>query len=231
MIKSLRGLLQALVLSIGSSAFGAPQLMLVPNPAKIHPNPEESFTIDVRISGLNDGTTRTLVGAFDLSLSYGPVALDANNVPTVQFLPTLSAAGPSLGSVSANEAVVTLEHTFNSGLIHLAEVSLLEGDRATCVFCVGPFLEDLQSDEFSLGVLLFNAFAPAKGFGSLSVAVTDATVGNAAGDAIDVALPAAARIQIPIPSTVALLCLGLPALSLARRRSCDKSYSPAHKFS
>jgi hypothetical protein len=45
----------------------------------------------------------------------------------------------------------------SSNEINVNNVSLLEADSATCIFCIGPFLDEIQPDSFRLVNLIFDS--------------------------------------------------------------------------
>ena len=187
-------------------------------PARI--NPGQNFFLDVNISGLQSGGTNTLLGAFSLDVHYDPSLL--------QYLPMSSLMGSALGDIDAGEAIVG--GTSGSGVFSFLELSLLEDSAATCIFCIGPYLEDLQGDSFKLATLAFYApfdaivSGPSTLFWMDNVVLSDA-LGN---EILQVSSPA---ISVPVsePSSFLLLGIGLIPLWL-KKRSRSTSYFDKKKM-
>ncbi len=110
---------------------------------------------------------------------------------------------------AANETSITLD-TSTAGLAKLFEVSLLEANVATCVFCAPPYLEDLQSSTFTLASLSFNAIAPGNGRCGLSInTVGDAFANSLIANSQGTSVTANPSTSVPEPNRLALCVLGL----------------------
>jgi hypothetical protein len=218
-----RALLGALLL-FAIQASAAPFLTLLPVPEKIHPNPLSAFSVELVLSGLFKGPGTIRVGAFDLDLSFGPIAFSPSGAPSIAFLPASSSIGSALGGV--DERVIDFSYDNAFGTIRFSEISLLETDLGACLAhrpasdCGGPFLSDLQRDTISLGVLSFVAFGEAIHVGALHVAVEAMVFADGDGARIEAVEHQDAVIAVPLPSTAWLSMVGLLAWSapLAWRR-------------
>ena len=201
-------------------ALAIPIISLLPDPEKIHNvPPPRNFSVEINISGIPTGT---FLGAFELDFTF-----DSN---VFVFQPALgSGFGPGLGNPSAGEAVGGVD-TSVPGTISLFEVSLLEADAATCVFCISPFLEDLQGPSFTLGTLTFGVVAPAPPFvpGGPRITVIDTSNivlsdqnGIAFADSNNPALPIGnppTAVKVSEPGTLVLFGVGFTALAFMTRR-------------
>jgi len=125
-------------------ALTAPTISLNPHPQKVHLG-ENNF-IDVNVSGLQSGTTNMLLAAFSTD-----VLLDS---ALFQFLPGLPSFDSRLGAVNLGETLFG-DSTSSAGILNLYELSLLEDSVDNCILCLGPYLEYLQSDSFTLATLEF----------------------------------------------------------------------------
>jgi hypothetical protein len=186
----------------------AAAIVLQPHPAVVSPTPEQSFTVDIHVVGLT-----SLLAAFELNLTFGPMLVNAQGFPSILFQPSATVMGGALGDVAAGEVIVTQDFDNAFGSIQLAAVSLLEADLATCVFCQPKFLSDLQpTGDFLLGTLRFNTFFPAIELGQLSVSVESSLLSDPFGVAIATDAPTDAHIAVVSePSSLSLLAVLLVA--------------------
>ncbi len=218
MKKLLRIFLFCSAISVASQAAAIISITLDPQPSKIH-TPGNVF-VDINISGLQSGGVNALLGAWELDFLYDPNVFQFVAVPPAGL-------GTSLGNVALGQAISLAQPVTTPGIFHAGVLSLLEADAATCVFCVDPFLEDLQSDSFTLATV--SLFAPAAGGAGIisslletkNIILSDA-FGN---ELLPVAHPSKLTNVVPIPATIILVGIGLFGW-FAARRSCKLSLSP-----
>lgn len=147
------------------------------------------FTLDINISGLGAGSSPSL-STFDLDLVYDSTIMTA---VSVTFGNQLDLFG--FGSVQ--------DVMGGGGVLNLSELSL-----------DGPaILDSLQLDAFTLATVGFVAIHT--GFSDISL--DNVILGDSLGDPFAAEL-GSARVNVPEPSTLALLGLGLAGLGFARRR-------------
>jgi hypothetical protein len=161
----------------------------------------DPVNVDVVIAGLHAEDPDQIVGAFDLDVTFDPAIL----------APTGVTFGLLLGDPALFEALT--DFTLGSGLVDLAEVSLL--DDAT--------LDALQPDSFTLATLSFATvgtgtsqlafvFDPFNDVKGLNAEPLTLDVGSGS---VTVTQPSA---PVPEPSSVVLVLLGVGALALLCRR-------------
>jgi hypothetical protein len=184
-------------------------LSLIPDVAKIHP--PQNLLVDVVISGLQSGGTNTLLGAFDLTVQFDPNVLSL-------FTGAPSALGTGLGDPTDPSQTVIGANIPASGTFNFFEVSLLEGSAATCIFCIGPYLEDLQSDTFSLATLAFFSPGGSSSPAFTNILITDEILSDANGNAIENPIIRNAAVAVPEPSSILLLMGGLAVYGFVRRK-------------
>ena len=185
--------------------------------------------IEIGISGLGNTAPPTL-GAYDLTLQFDSTVLTLERVifdvgglggPDVRtfdvdstgtFVPDLTGAGDSItgGSLLA------------AGEVNIFEVSLLEANTATCIFCIPPFLDDFQPSSFRLSTLVYSFASSATTEMQVEEAFnndqkTVLTI-NGLSDAFGNPLTADVNKLLPIPSTIFLFGIGLIGLGWARRK-------------
>lgn len=183
-------------------------------PASQTASPTDTVFLDLVIDGLGNFAPDSL-GAFDLDISYDPGALSFNGY-------TL---GSLLGDPAFGEAIDYSLGDVGGGVINLAEVSLLESDSATCIFCFPPYLDDLQPGSFTLATLEF--MVDVLPVGSNTTVSIDTVTALGDGFALPLTLEgtASATIRnpagstIPEPATLALIGFGLAAFGYKHRCS------------
>ena len=178
------------------------------SPVDVSATVGDLFQVEVRAAGLGDGTSPSL-SVFDLELSFDSALLGFESVTFSGFL----------GDIPSFEAVVLADSLVFPGVLHLAESSLLEESAATCIFCTGPYLEELQGSAFSLATVSFRSLAA--GSGALSLAVN--SLGDGSGQPLPVDALGTANVTvrpsaaIPEPASVLLILGGAPLLRRFRR--------------
>lgn len=217
LIRSLVSMMAACVLAC--SAWASPVVSLRADPSNFHPS--ENVYLDIVISGLQSGGVNTLLGAFDLTLTYDPIAL--------QLLPSgPSNFGAALGDASDPTQTIAGADNGTAGVLRLFEVSLLESSATNCTFCIAPYLEELQGDSFLLARLAFyvpgTTEATSTTFGLMQ---GSALFSDAFGNAItDVALQDHLTVAIPEPGAMLLAVTALLAALWGSRRKAGASGSP-----
>lgn len=166
----------------------------------------EALSLDLVIDGLGDHTAPSL-GAFDVDVSYDAALLDLSSV----------AFGSALGDIDLGEALAG-DDTPTPGTTNIWELSLLENDSATCLFCIPPYLSDLQGTSFTLATLVFSAAAPgAAVFGLTLNAMADGFGDNLAAEVGT--LPTVQITAVPVPAAIWLFGSALCGVATIRRRS------------
>ena len=173
----------------------------------------------IKIAGLGDRTAPSL-GAFDLNFMYDPNILDLQFVQLgpgglgdpdqrVVFFESPSRA-PVLG---AGESIADASEV-SQGQINIFNISLLESDAATCIFCIGPFLDDLQSSEFILTALSFDVKPDVFTTTALGLSVNSLSdgFGNVLTPDASGVTTFVSTAPIPEPSTILLLGSGVIGL-------------------
>lgn len=209
-------------LALPLAASSAPVLSLVPSQGTVQPL--SNLAINVMISGLQPpGGPNTLLGAFDLTLHYDPAVF--------AFLPIGSSLGTGLGDPS--DPLQTAVGGDNSlpGEFRFFVVSLLEASATACTFCVGPYLQDLQSDSFLLARLLFYAPDPQTTAQSANFLLLrpEVRLSDAAGNPISDFGLSNTTVRIPEPPSAWLVAAALlGVLGLGRRRRAGKALAGPH---
>lgn len=205
-------LMSSLVFATGQ-ALATIMITLDPNPKKVHP--PGNLYVDINISGLQSGNVDTLLGAFSLDLLYDPGVL----TPLI----SASTPGAKLGDVLLGEAVWDIDNSV-PGVLGITEVSLLEASSATCIFCISPYLEDLQLDSFTLATMAFFAYDAPSGpvtlLDTANVVLSDTDgfqVTDRFGNIAVVATPIAS-VKVPEPGTFLLLGAGMISMLTLRRK-------------
>jgi hypothetical protein len=192
---------------LAAAAQAGPVLQFVPDRAKLHGT--EELRVDLVLSGLTPGTA---LSGFDLSLQYDPSVLTLSDV----------SFGDALGDPNdAAQTVVSVFDEFWAGKLTLAEVSLLEASALGCLFCVGPYLDELQPEgALLLATLLFQGTGAGVPGSYTVLQFTDLLLADGAGDAIGGVLVKNVAIAIAEPPAAGLLAAALIAAfsTLAARR-------------
>lgn len=130
-------------------------ILLEPPPGeilKIHPH--EIIRVDVNVVGLHAAVPDSDIPAgVDMSLApfranafLAAFGFDLLFDPSVlAFSLAGSSPGPALGSPSQGEAFYDLDES-TPGIVRLLGVSFLEESASSCLFCIAPYLDQLQSD-------------------------------------------------------------------------------------
>jgi len=186
-------------------------LVLSLRPDRLAIGPQQNVTVDVVISGLQSGGVNSLLGAFDLTLQFDPDVLQLLTVP--------STLGTALGDPADPGQTLVGGDTSTPGLFRFFEVSFLEASLNSCVFCTGPYLENLQSDSFTLASLVFYAPGPYSGALFTTFMLVDTLLSDAAGNEIDGVTIRNAGVRIPEPDGWVLLATAaFAAAAVGRRR-------------
>ncbi len=185
-----------------SASIQAANISVVPSGSNIILG--SSISVDLVMSDLGNHAA-PLLGAFDVDLNY-----DDNkfNLTDLSF-------GFSLGSLSLGEAISS-SNTETSGIINLSEVSLLEQSASNCIFCIAPYLEDLQNGSVVLATLTFQSTNP----GTAAFDLTINSVSDANGDSLTTSLTSPGAIQInavPVPAAFWLFASSIPMLGFLKR--------------
>lgn len=207
--KSLAGVFGAAVLAL--AAMPASAVMLSLQPTVQSAVPTDNISLNLVISGLNANGPDSL-GDFDIDIGFDTSALSFQGY----------SLGVSLGDIGLSEAFDFSFGDLGGGTVNLAEVSFLEADASSCVFCLGPYLDDIQSGSFILATLDFKVDSLAVGSSTTVFFDTVFALGDGFGNplGIDSLTNAAINnpgISVPEPTTLALMALGLIGVARQRR--------------
>ncbi len=200
------------LLALAAALFGpAPPAAAVALVTLSTPTPSahanSTMLVDIWVQGLQQAGTQNLLGAFAMDLLFDP---------RLSFLPGSTTLYGALGDVFGGEAVVG-SAPLAPGRFSFYEISLLEGRFATCTFCDGPYLEDLQSDRFRVATLAF--FIPfSAGESTLRFSADNIVLSDDAGAALPAGPTAPLFVTVAEPGTIALAALALLGIALGRRR-------------
>jgi hypothetical protein len=167
----------------------------------------DTVTLDLVIDGLGDFAPDSL-GAFDVDIAY-----DTTVLTFVGY--TL---GPFLGDVPSEALDFSLGDV--SGIVNITELSLLENDAGSCVFCLPPYLDDIQPGSFTLASLDFSVDVLDPGASTIVAIDTVNALSDAFGTALTVDSTDYAVINaVPIPAAVWLFGTGIIGLiGFARKK-------------
>jgi len=209
--KSLTGIFSAALLSIAATPASA--LLLSLQPMTQTAVPTDFVSLDLVISGLNAGGADSL-GDFDIDIGFDSAALSFQGY----------SLGASLGDIGLGEAFDFSLGESSVGVVNLAEVSLLEADAGTCFFCITPYLNDIQSDTFTLATLDFRVDVLAVGSSTGVFFDSIYSLGDGFGSALlydgfsNAIISNVGTISVPEPTSLALMVLGLFGVAVARQR-------------
>lgn len=162
------------------------------SPASSSANLGDSVEVELRISGLGEGTAPSL-GAYDFTLAFDPAVLGFGGFRDPVLGNQLDLAG--FGTVSGFDSGT-------AGQLNVFEVSLdLAGD-----------LDALQAASFALGTVSFNAL----GNGMSPLQFTSAVWSDAGGNPLAVQL-GSSSISVPEPVSGGIMIAGAVLFALAAR--------------
>lgn len=185
----MKNLFAGLVTLCISLSFTAQAITIDLIPSQSHINPGDNIEVEVRISGLNDGSAPSL-GAYDVDFNYDASIFSLN---------TITWGDSALGNQLDLTGFGTLQDT-NSGFSGLNAFELSFDDVLD--------LDLLQAGEFTLFSVLLDAIAAGSGDFSL----TANTLGDAYGndlsiDAINGTRVNVGSVSVPEPSSLLLFSM------------------------
>ncbi|MCP5056947.1 MAG: PEP-CTERM sorting domain-containing protein [bacterium] len=168
----------------------------------------DDIVVQLWVSSLVDGGPVSL-GDFDLGIDFDHSVLSFSSY-------TL---GGSLGDLSGGQALDFSLGVVAPGSVRIAEVSLLEADVLSCVFCTGPYLDVIQPSSFLLAQLVFHQNGIVPGDQTSILVGQVFAFGDGFGQALVVdSIGGATITAVPEPGTFLLVALGLVGLSSCRTR-------------
>ena len=180
-------------------------LSIVP-PLTVNGGPGSTSNVFVQVSELGSNGPPSL-GAFSLDITFDPGILSFNSVGFPGFLGDPDTLINSFFSDSLETDIFI--DTSIPGTVTLLEISFLEADSTSCIFCLPPFLNDLQGDSFTLAFLNFTAISA----GSSNLELSNVVLSDALGSEIPVNpntdLKNATVNVISEPASIVLLGSGL----------------------
>jgi hypothetical protein len=202
-MKSLKSLLLVAALQLVSASSHAATLSVQPQTASVAVG--ASFDVDLYIN-LEQSEWANYLGAFDVDLGFNA---DKISLTGVTF-------GGKLGDAQALESMA--DYTVVDGVVNLYETSLLENDSTNCVFCLAPYLADLQtSASFKLATLQFSALAAGSSDFALTVNALADGLGNPV-DAPELTVYDTQLTAVPLPAAVWLFASVLPLIGFRKSR-------------
>jgi len=210
----LRPLFGAVLACTALAAQAFPLLSLTASPGTVSVG--SVVNIELLVSGLGDQTAPSL-GAFDVIIAFNPALLSPAGVAFDTGLGDPNASPPE-AYTSADTSV--------AGTVNLIDTSVLEANASTCVFCVPPYLDDLQGSAFRLATLTFTANGP----GTAVMSLTINALADAQGEALeaDIEGTTVTVVGASAPGSLMLLILGCAGLSgFARRGAGARGKSAA----
>jgi hypothetical protein len=175
---------------------------------------DDIFNIDLIVSDLSEFDSETL-GAFDVNLFFDSALLALTEVRFGNFL----------GVDTAGE--VLQGATVLDNFLNLFSVSLLENSDTDCIFCTGHYLQNIQSSNFLLLTLSFQAVSAGIVDFSLQPLALSGGDGTPLHDADSsdnfLSISIGAR-SISEPSAIFLFVFGLLAVTCKLRRNMTNAY-------
>ena len=172
------------------------------------------INVDLVVDGLTAGGPDSL-GAFDIDIGYDISALSLSSF-------SLDA---SLGDIGLGEAI-DLSFGDLGGVVNVAEVSLLETDSLTCIFCLDPYLDDIQGSSFTLASFTFDVLNLLEGESTSIIIDTIWGISDGFGSSLIVDGIQNAFVSnpesstaVPEPSALVLLAIGIIGIGFSRKRN------------
>ncbi|MDJ0761210.1 MAG: PEP-CTERM sorting domain-containing protein [Woeseiaceae bacterium] len=210
-IKRLRSALAASLLLGLAVAVQADPVTLELAPSAQTAGTGDGVSLDLVISGLDSEGADSL-GDFDIDIAFDAARLLLDSFTLTDLL----------GDLGLGDAI-DLSADLGGGLLNLVLISLLETDDQNCIFCIGPFLDEIQGSSFVLATLNFSVLDLEPG-NSTTVSIAGV---NALGDGFGLPLEIAElgdavirnpSIGVPEPGTLSLIGMGLLAIFGLRSR-------------